>query len=89
MKKYLRNNETISGKLEDELVTMDIEKGKYFSLNPVATRIWELLEKPLDLDELCNILMEEYEVKAEQCIADTKECLLKLAEIGLIAKTVE
>lgn len=84
MKKYIRNNETISGKLEDELVTMDIEKGKYFSLNPVATRIWELLEQPLELEELCKILMEEYEVEADQCRAETKACIKKLAEIELL-----
>ena len=86
MQKYIRNNNTISSRLDDELVTMDIEKGKYFSLNPVATQIWELLEQPLDLQELCNLLMEEYDVEAEQCLADTKECLEKLAEIGLITK---
>jgi len=44
-KKYTRNNDTIQGRLNDELVMMDIEKGKYFSLNPVATHIWDLLEK--------------------------------------------
>ncbi len=86
MKKYIRNNETISGKLEDELVTMDIKKGKYFSLNPVATKIWEFLEQPLGLQELCSLLMEEYEVEAEQCIVETKECLIKLTEIGLITE---
>lgn len=84
MKKYQRKNYTISGKLEDELVMMDITKGKYFSLNPVAARIWELLEQSLDLEEISVILMEEYEVEAEQCTIATKECLIKLAEIGLI-----
>ena len=49
MAKYIRNSRTISGRLHDELVMMDMEKGKYFSLNPVATRIWDLLEKPLDI----------------------------------------
>ena len=84
MKKYLRNDDTVSGKLDDELVTMDIEKGKYFSLNPVATRIWELLEQPMELENLCNSLMDEFDVEADQCRAETMECLLKLAEIGLV-----
>lgn len=86
MQKYIRNNNTISSMLDDELVTMDIEKGKYFSLNPVATQIWELLEQPLGLQELCNLLMEEYDVEPEQCLVETKECLVKLIEIGLITE---
>ena len=86
MQKYIRNNNTISSRLDDELVTMDIEKGKYFSLNPVATQIWELLEQPLGHQQLCDLLMEEYDVDAEQCLVETNECLAKLAEIGLITK---
>lgn len=87
MKKYKRNNNTIAGKLDDGLVMMDIEKGKYFSLNPVATRIWELLEQPKELNDLCNILMDEYDVESEQCESETRACLKKLAEIGLVIES--
>ena len=84
MKKYIRNNETISGKLQDKQVMLDIEKGKYFSLNPVATRIWEILQNPLDITELCFTLMEEYNVEIEQCKKETNEHLKEMIKIGLI-----
>ena len=53
MTKYLRNSKTISGRLHDELVMMDISLGKYFSLNATATAIWELLENPMTREEVC------------------------------------
>ena len=84
MKKYIRNNETITGRLQDELVMMDIDKGKYFSLNPVATRIWDLLEKPLSIDELCNLLMEEYDVEAGQCFSEVESLLAEMKKLGII-----
>jgi hypothetical protein len=84
MKKYIRNNDTITGKLHDEQVMLDIEKGKYFSLNPVATRIWEILEEPLGIDELCNLLLEEYEVDTKQCKMETNEYLIQLVKLGLV-----
>lgn len=84
MKKFQRNNKTISGRLQDELVMMDIEKGKYFSLNPVATRIWDLLEKPLALDELCGLLMDEYEVEEEQCRSEVEELLTEMVKLGIV-----
>ena len=84
MKKYLRNNETISGKLHDEQVMMDIGKGKYFSLNPVATRMWEILEQPKELTELCLKLTEEYDIEMEQCKKDTNEHLKQMIKMGLI-----
>ena len=63
---------------------MDIEKGSYFSLNSVATRIWELLEHPLTVDGLCDRLMEEYDISPAQCRADVDEHLAQMRQIGLI-----
>lgn len=85
--KFLRSENTISSRLLDELVMLNIEKGKYFSFNPVATRIWEMLEVPMEIDQLCNLLLEEYEVEAEQCRVETKDCLDELIKIGLVQPT--
>lgn len=84
MNKYIRNNETISGRLHDELVMMDIEKGKYFSLNPVATRIWDMLENPFSINELCAQLMDEYEVEVEQCFGEVEALLVEMKKLGLV-----
>jgi len=84
MKKYIRKSDAISGKLEDEQVILDIEKGKYFSLNPVATLIWEILEQPLAIDTLCEKLVEEYDVEPEKCRVETNEYLQEMIKLGLI-----
>ncbi|HPJ69084.1 MAG TPA: PqqD family protein [Bacteroidales bacterium] len=83
---YVRNENTISGRLQDEVVMMDIDKGKYFSLNPVATRIWDLIEVPLTIDELCSRLMEEYEVDAEQCQSEVTEVIDEMVKLGVVLK---
>src|SRR5690554_4410559 len=82
--KYMRNNETISGRLHDELVMMDISKGKYFSLNPVATFIWDNLEDPISLDDLCSKLVKEYEVEPEKCRIEVQAYLNELQKLNLI-----
>jgi len=84
MIRYIRNSKTISGRLSDEMVMMDIDHGKYFSLNPVATRIWDLLERPLTIDELCLILMNEYNVDTELCRTDVDEYLSVMVTIGMV-----
>lgn len=81
---YRRKPEVISGKLEDQIVMMDIEKGKYFSMNPVATRVWELLEEPSSAGELCNKLLDEFEVSKEQCYDEVLELLGKMKELDLL-----
>jgi hypothetical protein len=82
--RYVRNGKTISGRLHDEMVMMDLEQGKYFSLNPVATRIWDLLERELTVAELCALLKEEYEVESRQCFDEVSELLREMARLGLI-----
>ena len=81
---YRRNSRTISGRLHDELVMMDLEQGKYFSLNPVATRIWDLLEKEMTLDELCAVLTEEYDVESGQCMDEVGELMSGMEGLGLV-----
>jgi hypothetical protein len=84
MKIYKKNNESVSGKLQDEQVILDIEKGKYFSLNPVATKIWGILEEPLSVDHLCKKLLEEYDVEPEKCKIETNEYVQEMIKLGLI-----
>lgn len=84
MTKYIRNSKTIAGRLHDELVMMDLDQGKYFSLNPVATRIWDLLEKPLSADELCIVLIDEYDVEPERCSIEVEEHLSVMVRMGLV-----
>jgi len=81
---YFRNSKTISGRLSDEIVMMDIDKGKYFALNPVATRIWDLLEQPMTLNDLCIMLSQEYEVDEMQCKSEVEQYLKKMVDLGLI-----
>ena len=86
MTKFVRNSKTISGRLHDELVMMDIDQGKYFSLNPVATRIWDLLETPLSIDDLCLLLIDEYEVGLDQCRIEVEEHIAEMLKFGLIIR---
>lgn len=89
MIKYQRNSKTISGRLHDEMVMMDIDQGKYFSLNQSATAIWEHLEKPLTVEELCGILTGEFEIDQAQCRKDVREYLDEMVKIGLIYEVTD
>jgi hypothetical protein len=84
VKTYIHRDGIIASKLGEELVMLDIQKGKYFSLNPVATFLWELLDQPLSLPEICKLLMEEYEVDYAHCASDVDELLKEMIKLDLI-----
>ncbi|MCW8878896.1 MAG: PqqD family peptide modification chaperone [Kangiellaceae bacterium] len=65
-----RNDEVVEAIIDGETVMMDIESGNYFGLDLVATRIWQIIEKPLTIQDICSQLLTEYDVSEEQCRQD-------------------
>lgn len=86
MEKYSRNEQIIDGELDDNQVMMHLDKGKYFGLDPVAKRIWELIEEPKNIGEITAILLEEFEVTPEQCNEEVQSFLDKAIEFDIIKK---
>ena len=51
--------------LEDQVVMMSVEKGKYFALDSVASRIWPMIERPRTVRQVCDDLLPRYEADQE------------------------
>lgn len=78
------NPELVSTEVDGEKVMMSIENGEYFGLDSVGSRIWELIENPIRVEALVNLLIEEFDVSKEQCKLDTLEFLNELLEKKLL-----
>lgn len=83
--KVVRSRDPIAEPVDDELVMADIDRGKYYGLNNIAAAIWQNLEKPITVEELCKRLCEQYEVTAEQCSAEVLAFLGELEKRNLIS----
>ncbi|PLK42216.1 PqqD family peptide modification chaperone [Emticicia sp. TH156] len=82
----IRKKENIeSNILGDELVIMNVETGKYITLNNIATVIWEKLEQPTTAENLIQHLISRFDVNEDQCARETYAFLEKLKEQGLIS----
>lgn len=68
----------------DELLMMSAAEGKYFNLNDVGTRIWELLAQPVSADGIVAALIAEYDTDADTARAEVVEFLSALRERGLL-----
>jgi hypothetical protein len=68
----------------DETVILDLASGTYFGLDPVGTRIWELMGEGKTLAEICEQMLDEYEVSREELERDTLRMAQELADQGLI-----
>jgi hypothetical protein len=79
-----RNGAFVSSYLDNELVMMDAEEGRYFSLNPTTSRIWELLAEPRQVSSLCDQLMTIYNVERERCETQVLKVLGDMQRQGLV-----
>jgi hypothetical protein len=70
----------------EETVILDLATGTYFGLDPVGARIWELMGEGKTLAEICDRMLEEYEVSREELERDTLKLAQDLADQGLISR---
>jgi hypothetical protein len=80
-----RTNDWLSAMVGDELVMMNAVTGNYVTVSRVGSRIWELLERPRSVDDLCDRLVREFEVTPETCRADVRRFLDEMASNGAVA----
>ena len=76
--------EQVSCNLAEEAVILNLKAGIYYGLNPVATRIWNLVQKPKTVHEIRDAIFEEFEVDPDRCERDLLALLRDLAVKGLI-----
>jgi Coenzyme PQQ synthesis protein D (PqqD) len=80
-----RNDDILHASVgSEEAVMMSVTAGRYYGLNAVASRIWELLETPKTIAQLCAQICEEFEVDAQTCKSEVLKFVQNLIDNGLV-----
>ena len=69
---------------ETEAVVLGANRKNYYGVNEVGTRIWQMLESPINADGIVATLLDEYEVEQEECLQSVLAILNDLLEEQLI-----
>ncbi len=80
----VRGKDQVSADLKGEAVILNLKSGKYYSLNPVGTRIWELIESPQTIQQLVDAIESEYQVERERLKRDVFAVFAKLVGASLV-----
>ena len=71
-------------KLDDEMLALDAQAGYCYAMNDSAGRIWELIQNPITVGDLCTQLGQYYSVDEKTCLPDVLDVLQSLREAGLL-----
>lgn len=72
--------------LDGEAVLLDMASGKYFGLNEVGARIWELLASGSSVGSIRAAIVAEFEVDEAKAGADLASLLGELETRGLVRR---
>lgn len=75
--------------LEGEAVLLDLGSQRYFGLDEVGSRIWDLLAEGRALAEVVDALAAEYEVERARLEGDVTELVERLEAAGLARRAEE
>lgn len=78
------SSDAVDSEVGDETVVLHLKSGTYFGLDPVGTRIWDLLKQGLSPDAICATLAKEYDVEREIIDADARRFLDQLDAYDMI-----
>ena len=77
-------DDTLFRQIEGESVILSLKTQAYYGLDPVGTRMWNLLATSRSIQEAYDQLLEEYDVEPGTLRADISELIGKLVDRGLI-----
>ncbi|MGB0862134.1 MAG: lasso peptide biosynthesis PqqD family chaperone [Saprospiraceae bacterium] len=79
-----KDDNLMGGEMGNETVLMDMSSGDYLGLNQVGSSIWNMIVKPITVSDICDSLMEKYEVDTKTCETETLKYLNQLVAENMI-----
>ena len=79
-----KSSAQVSCVLNEEVAVLNVEKALYFGLQGVGAHIWDFLEMPHSVAEICDDVTANFDVAPEVCRQDVLKFLDGLLGAGLI-----
>ena len=75
--------------LQGELLLLNSTTGVSVSLDPMGTRMWQLIQEHHALDKVLDALLHEYNVTEAQCEQDLLGFVARMLEDGFVETVAE
>lgn len=70
--------------IEGEAVILSMETKVLRGLNPLGSRVWELIDGKRSMDEIVGQIVREFDVEARQADEDVRRFVQELLDKGLV-----
>lgn len=80
----VRSPSALSAEADGQLLLMSVEQGRYYGFDDVSKDIWQRIELPVKVSDLCQALASDYCAGRSVIEQDVLELLGWLADEGLV-----
>ena len=84
--RYLRKDRILKQEAAGTAVLLNMDSGKYYALDAVGGRVWDLCDGARTVSEIARILSTEYEAPLEVIATDVQELLTHLLNENLVGE---
>lgn len=81
---FKRSEEVIFDELDDDIVALQVSRGRCYGMENVTAAIWTYLAEPSNLENVCSRLLEQFEVEPAACRSEVSAIIERMIEEGLV-----
>jgi hypothetical protein len=78
------SKDQLASSIGGETVILGLSAGRYYGVDGVSARVWQLVQQPIRVAEVRDVIVKEYEVDPATCEADIIRLLGQMIDAGLI-----
>jgi hypothetical protein len=79
-----RSDRVVARACDDGMILLKLDDGRYYTLDEIAARIWELCDGTRASEDVAAALAEHYDAPSELIRADVEELIAELASEELL-----
>ncbi len=76
--------EQMASDIGGETVILGLKKGRYYGLDAVGGRVWQLLQIPTTVEAIAQTIVAEYEVELDRCRTDLLALVQQMMDVGVV-----
>jgi hypothetical protein len=80
----VRADQVITQRVGDSTLLLHLETGRYFDLNEIGSRIWELADGTRPLSQIVATIRNEYEAPTDQVAGDVSALITEMVRARLV-----
>ncbi len=82
--KIRRSPSLVSANVNDDLVILSIDRGKYYGTQVVGKCVWALLEQPMSVSDINEQLLQQFDVDRQTCEREVRAFVEQMLAEGLV-----